>query len=195
MKELWKDIQGYEGLYQVSNLGRVRSVAHVTEMTRNGSTFSYARKGKILSPLTRRHGYLSVMLYGKGGHSKRNFKQFSIHRLVAEAFVENPNGYSEVNHIDECKTNNCADNLEWCDRKYNTNYGTTQQRRAEKLTNDPQMSKRVIQMDMRGNVIREFPSLAEVHRELGYSAGNICNCCKHHPRYSHAYGYIWRYAD
>ena len=192
MTELWKDVTGYEGLYQVSNLGRVRSLDHESKTVRNGITFIIPKKGKVLSPLTRQHGYLAVMLYGRGGH-KRGFKTASIHRLVAEAFIENPNGYDEVNHLDECKTNNCVDNLEWCDRKYNTNYGTAQQRRTERAINNPQRSKRVAQMDMQGNVLREFPSLSEVRRQLGYSPANISNCCNHHPNYSHAYGYKWEY--
>lgn len=193
MTELWKDVTGYEGLYQVSNLGRVRSLDHETEVVRGGSTLIISKKGKVLSPTKRKHGYLGVMLYGKGGHKKRGFKTFSVHRLVAEAFVENPNGYDEVNHIDECKQNNRADNLEWCDRKYNTNFGTTQQRRAKKITNDPRRSKRVAQMDMQGNVLRKFPSLAEVERQLGFNKSLICNCCKHPQRYANAYGYKWKY--
>lgn len=195
MTELWKDVKGYEGLYQVSNLGNVRSVDHEVETIRGGKPIVYPRKGKALTPVTRQHGYLGVMLYGKGGHPKRGFKTFSVHRLVAEAFVENPNGYTEVNHLDECKTNNRADNLEWCDHKYNTNYGTTQARRAAKATNDPRRAKRVVQIDMNGNEIKTWPSLQEIKRQLGYAPANICRCCTCHPHYSHAYGYRWRYAD
>lgn len=193
MNELWKDIQGYEGLYQVSNLGRVRSVDHTTTFERGGIKMSATRKGRILTPITRRHGYLSVMLYGKGGHSTRNFKQFSVHRLVADAFVENPNGYDEVNHLDECKDNNRADNLEWCNRKYNVNYGTCQQRRAERTTNLPSTSKRVVQRTLSGNFVAEWPSMAEIQRQTGYSKGFICICCQ--QKCKSAYGYSWSYAD
>lgn len=193
MTELWKDVQGYEGLYQVSNMGNVRSVDHEVEVTRNGITFVVPKKGKVLSPTRRQHGYVGVMLYGKGGHATRGFKTFSVHRLVAEAFVENPNGYDEVNHLDECKTNNRADNLEWCDRKYNTNYGTTQSRRAEKITNDPRRAKQVVQLDLDGNEIQTWPSLGEIRRQLGFAPSNICRATR--GDYSHAYGYRWKYAD
>lgn len=171
--EIWKDVVGYEGTYKVSNLGRVRGMY-----------------GKILRPLVRRHGYLSVFLYGKGNNA-RKYKQFSIHRLVAEAFVENPNGYAEVNHLDEDKTNNRADNLEWCDHKYNTNYGTAQKRRAEKRRNGPK-SRPVDQLDMDGNYIQTFPSMAEAKRLYGFAQSNIFYAIN--GRYAHAYGYKWRYA-
>lgn len=193
MNELWKDVKGYEGLYQVSNLGNVRSVDHETEVTRNGVTFAILKKGKVLIPTTRQHGYLGVMLYGKGGHATRGFKTFSVHRLVAEAFVENPNGYDEINHLDECKTNNRADNLEWCDRVHNVRYGTGIERGHKKI--GEQLRRPIVQMDMQGNVIKEWQSMTEVEQETGMSKSNICNCCRHHPRYSHAYGYKWEYAD
>lgn len=195
MTELWKDIQGYEGLYQVSNLGRVRSADHTTTFERGGVKMSATRKGRVLTPIIRRHGYLGVILYGKGGHSTRNFKCFSIHRLVAEAFVDNPEGYGEVNHLDERKTNNRADNLEWCDRKHNVNYGTTQARRSEKLVNSTNRSKRVIQRTLTGETVTIWPSMAEIQRQTGYSAGNVCNCCQRKNGKTSAYGYSWSYAD
>ena len=108
MKEEWRDIKGYEGKYQVSNLGRVKSL-------------NYRRTGKeeILTNTPNEKGYLYLFLYKKG---KR--KPYYIHRLVTDAFIVNPNNYEEVNHKDEDKTNNNVDNLEWCSRKYNMNYGT-----------------------------------------------------------------------
>lgn len=193
MTELWKDIEGYEGLYQVSNLGNVRSLDHATRVVRNGVEFIVPHKGKMLTPTRWQHGYLGVMLYGKGGHKRRGFKMFSVHRLVAEAFVDNPHGYDEVNHLDECKTNNRADNLEWCDRTYNVRYGTGIER-GHKIIGELRR-KPIIQMDMQGNVLREWGSLAEIEQETGMSKSNICNCCKKHKRYSHAYGYRWEYAD
>ena len=192
MTELWKDIQGYEGLYQVSNMGRVRSLDHETVYSRRGVPITITRKGQILSPVTRQHGYLGVMLYGKGGHKTRGFKTFSVHQLVAKAFVDNPNNFEEVNHLDEDKTNNRADNLEWCDRKYNTNYGTTQARRSAVIRNSPKRSKRVMQIDQNGEIVKIWPSFGELGRN-GYSTGNINSCCNGTRR--HAYGYTWRYAD
>lgn len=102
-KEVFKDIQGFEGRYEVSNMGNVRSLKY----------------GKIryLKPAKNQKGYYFVRLYKNG-----ILKNFKVHRLVANAFVENPNGYNEINHIDEDKTNNKASNLEWCTHKYNKRY-------------------------------------------------------------------------
>ena len=111
--EEWKDIEGYEGLYQVSNKGRIKSL-------------NYRRTGKegMLKGKPDKNGYLIVFLYKKGEKPK----PFLIHRLVAIMFLHNPNNYLEVNHIDEDKTNNNVENLEWCTRKYNMNYGTRNER-------------------------------------------------------------------
>ena len=109
--EIWKDIEGYEGFYQVSNYGRVKSL-------------NYNRTGKAKElKQSINLGYKYVILYKD---NKR--KKFLVHRLVAQAFVPNPNEYLEVNHIDENKANNCVWNLEWCTRLYNNNYGTINER-------------------------------------------------------------------
>lgn len=112
MQEIWKDIQGYEGLYQVSNLGRVRSLGHTIHRT-DGTTAFY--RGRILTPVGR--PYLNVCL-SKGPQLERP----RIHRLVAEAFVPNPEGFDQVDHIDCNKKNNRADNLRWCTRSQNSQY-------------------------------------------------------------------------
>ena len=121
MKEIWKEIEGYEGLYQVSNLGRVKSLDRY--VLRNGNSLFV--KGIVLSQLNNR-GYLAVRLCNSG-----KYKNYLVHRLVANAFIHNDNNYYEINHIDENKHNNHVDNLEWCDRKYNVNYGS----RADKFSN------------------------------------------------------------
>lgn len=108
MKEIWKDIEGYEGCYQVSNFGNVKSL-----------NYMHTGKEQILKLKTKKSGYLQVNLCKDG-----KIKTYTIHRLVAKAFVENPDNLPQVNHIDEDKTNNRFDNLEWCDQKYNNNYGT-----------------------------------------------------------------------
>ena len=172
---MWKNIKGYEGLYQVSDEGEVRSLGN-----------NESRKEKILKPAYRGNGYLFVSLCKNGKK-----KMFSIHRLVAEAFLPNSNNLPEINHKDENKANNCASNLEWCDRKYNVNYGTGKKRSAEKRTNNEKTSKSVKQFDLQGNYIREFPSISEVQRRLGYSFQNISSACL--GKYNQAYGYRWSY--
>lgn len=119
MKEIWKDIVNLEGLYQVSNLGRVRSLDH---FRKNGAGI-YLQKGKILSPQNA-NGYCFVRL-SKNGKTR----QYLIHRLVAQAFISNLEQYDEINHKDENKQNNHVSNLEWCTHKYNINYGTGNERR------------------------------------------------------------------
>lgn len=116
LNEVWKDIKGYERLYQVSNFGRVRSLDRVLK-NRWGN---FCKKGVILTPLLFTKGYLGVRLYDGYG----NGKTYRIHRLVAETFLPNPNNYPQVNHKDENKTNNRVENLEWCTLEYNINYGT-----------------------------------------------------------------------
>ena len=189
--EIWKSVVGYEGLYEVSNMGRVRSVDHITIVNRGGQTYEKPTKGKMLIPLKRQHGYLGVQLYGKGGHKKRNLRTMSIHRLVAEAFIENPLGLSEVNHKDEDKTNNRSDNLEWISHKDNTNYGTVQKRRSAVVRNNSR-SKAVAQYTQDMELVAVYPSFGEAARQTGFAQGNIWRCI--HNVYSQAYGYIWKYA-
>ena len=118
MKEIWKDILGYEGLYQVSNYGRIKS-------------FNYRNTGKekMLSLKPNKNGYIRIGLTKDG---KR--KMFQVHQLVAQTFLENPNNYSQINHKDENKINNNAENLEWCTPKYNSNYGTRNERASKTLS-------------------------------------------------------------
>ena len=115
MIEIWKDIEGYEGLYEVSSYGRVRSLGQF--VNHNFGGYAY-RKGRILKPGLGSRGYLSVTLSKNGIQ-----KQYTVHRLVAQAFIENPDNLPQVNHKDEDRTNNNVTNLEWCDAKYNVNYG------------------------------------------------------------------------
>ena len=161
MDEIWKDKKYYEGLYQVSNCGRIKS-------------FKW-NKEKILQPLIQSNGYYYV---GLVKNNKRiNYK---IHRLVAEAFLPNPNNYKEVNHKDENKTNNIVSNLEWCDRKYNQNFGT----RNEKV------SKKVYQYTLDGEFVREWKSTAECGRN-GFRQSSVSKCCLGKQK-SHK-GFIWSY--
>ena len=178
-KEIWKEIKGYPN-YMVSNCGRVKSL-------------NYKRTGKekILKPSKNKKGYLIVGLCKNG---KR--KVFLVHRLVAMAFIPNPNNYQQVNHKDENPQNNFVSNLEYCDVLYNNNYGTRNKRMADTKKGVPniKLSKEVTQIDKYTNeIIKVFPSIMEVSRKLGYSQGNIACCCRGERK--QAYGYIWRYKE
>ena len=129
MEEVWKPVVGFEDRYEVSNLGRLRSFPHETLICRKrGKPYVLKKRGVEIVPQPRRHGYMAVWLYGNGGNNGRAGKQYSVHRIVAEAFIPNPNGYAEVNHINEDKTDNRAYNLEWCTHKENSNHGTRGER-------------------------------------------------------------------
>ena len=168
--EVWKDILGYEGLYQVSNLGRVKSIGYGKE--------------RILKPGSCR-GYLFVSLC-----KNHKIKYCRIHRLVAQSFIPNPKNLPMVNHKDENPSNNSVENLEWCDAKYNNNYGTRIQRVNEKNTNGKR-SKPVIQYTKTGEFIKEWKSTKDVERNLRYGHSQISACCL--GKYKSAYGFVWRY--
>lgn len=127
-KEIWKDIKGYEGLYQISNLGNIKSLERtvykkVDVLHKKGKSFRYKVKEKIIKPSYDRKGYQMVRLSKDGkAHTLK------VHRLVAQAFIPNKNNYEQINHINEVKTDNYVENLEWCTAKYNDNYGTRNQR-------------------------------------------------------------------
>jgi HNH endonuclease domain protein len=178
--EEWRDIRGYEGLYQVSSFGRVKSLDRKVFVRKRNSYRLFKGKPKYGS-FENKNGYHVVSLY-RDGKSKR----FFVHRLVACTFLSNPTNLPQVNHKDEIKTNNHVDNLEWCDAKYNTNYGNCIEKRIA-----PQR-KRVSQFTLFGKFIKTYESMAEIERELGYNHSAICFCCKGIMKT--AYGYKWRYA-
>lgn len=149
-------------------------------VSRDGEVFVSATKGHYAHftfGCDNGHGYLQVI---------RNGKRYSVHRLVAECFIPNPNNYPQVNHIDEDKSNNRVENLEWCDRKYNCNYGTRNERSAKAR------SKLVNQYSLDGKLVKVWPSVIDVERSLGYGQGNISACCL--GKFKTAYKYIWKYA-
>lgn len=169
--EIWKAVNGYEGWYEVSNFGNVRSVDRVII---NSDGVKRLWKGKILKPIKDRYGYLVLNLY-----KNSKIKKITVHRLVAQAFILNSDNMPEVNHKDEDKTNNHVGNLEWCTRLYNLTYGTRIQRGAEKRLNSPKFSKSVLQLDIStGRVIAEYPSAREAARKLNIYQGNISACCR-----------------
>lgn len=169
--EQWKWIPDYEGLYKLSNYGRVYSV----------------RSNKIIKTSLSGSGYEQVHLSKDGV-----CKSFLIHRLVAKLFVNNLYNLPEVNHKDENKLNNRFDNLEWCDRKYNNNYGTA--RKRQRVT----MAKRPIkQCTLDKQLIKIWVSAAQIQRETGFDKSLIRRVCSDEPQYEKyktAYGYIFEYA-
>ena len=154
-----KDIKNYEGIYGITSCGKV---------------WSYKRK-KFLKPTDNGSGYLIVQLCKNG-----EVKTYSLHRLVAQAYLPNPENLPQVNHRDENKTNNCLQNLEWCDAKYNANYGT----RNETI------KKPILQFTLDGEFVREWSSATDVGKTVNVG---ICNCLK--GRKKSAYGYIWEYKE
>lgn len=168
-REIWKDIEGYKGLYQVSNKGRVKSMNYR----------GIGREG-ILKPVINSRGYCQVIVYV---NSNRTHKL--IHRLVAEAFIPNPNNLPQVNHIDECKLNNHISNLEWCTAEQNMNHGTRNERAATGR------SKPVIQYDMNGGRVARYNSTAESARLTGIGQGSIYLCCT--GKFKSAGGFVWRF--
>lgn len=175
--EEWRDITRYEN-YQVSNCGRVKSL-----------NYHMTGEEQLLRPATEGGGYLFVRLYKDGKQ-----KSFKVHRLVATAFIPNTENLSDINHKDECKTNNAVSNLEWCDTKYNINYGTHKERMAAALTNG-RTSKRVGQFNLEGELIKEWPSTRECGRN-GFSQSAVAACCRNEftRAGNNVYkGYIWKY--
>ena len=161
MLEQWLDIKGYEGLYQVSSLGRVRSLDRVI-IDKNNRKMNY--RGSLMSlNRTTKNGYCQITL-SKNGKAKAHY----VHRLVAEAFLTNENNYKEVNHKNENKLDNSVNNLEWCDRKYNLSYGSRTKRMCET------QGKKILAFKYENNeFVGEFVSHSEAQRILGLSPGSI----------------------
>ena len=177
-KEVWKDIENYEGLYQISNLGKVKSL-------------NYRNTGKEHILKTRLcSGYLYVILY-----KNCICKNWSIHRLVATTFINNPDNLPCVNHIDENKLNNRVENLEWCSYEYNNNYGTHNERmlKTRKINKGKNAERTVSQFTKDCKFVNEYPSIHEAGRCTGINQGNIWCCCN--GRCNTSGGYIWKYKE
>lgn len=177
MKEIWKDIKCYEGLYQVSNLGRVRSLDRTVW---NGAGF-FVMYGRILKPRT------------STPYSRVTIKQkdYYIHRLVAEAFLLNPDNLPQVNHKDENKRNNVAENLEWCDQKYNNTYGTKLERQAQKQRGIMRNNKPIEQYTLDGIFVSKYLSATIAAKKCGIDNSSVCKAA--HGKHGHAGGYVWRW--
>ncbi len=184
MIEEWRDIKGYEGFYQASNLGNIRSLAVYSFKYQRVIQRKYPR---LLKPETTHDGYKRVVLslYGKK-------RKFSVHRLVAASFINNPNNYPEVNHKDERTDNNRADNLEWCTASYNSNYGTLPKRIKERLAEKHPTAKVVNQYAMDGRLLNTYPSARKASEYFSVSPSMIERACRGQAKT--AAGYKWSYA-
>lgn len=187
-EEQWKPVKGYEGIYEVSSLGRVRSLEHkARHKSRSGNEFMVMYKGRIRKPFTNDMGRQSLILKKDGKPH-----QHRVHRLVAEAFIPNPDNLPEVNHKDENPSNNRVDNLEWCTRDYNLRYGTAIMRiRNTQL----KRANAVLQLDKEGNVLGKFLSLERAAEAMGCCTQLIKRVCDNKPYCHTAKGYRWKWAD
>lgn len=178
MEEIWRPVVGYEGFYEVSSLGNLKSVERTVRCNTGVRTLC----AQEMKPFLDNGGYLKITLYDK--------KQFFVHRLVAEAFIPNPDNLPYINHKDECKTNNVCTNLEWCDSKYNNNYGSRTKRSSKKRIGS---GKQVIGTDNLGNSVTfKNADIAELFFK-GKITGIIYKCISAKYRNKSAYGYQWKY--
>lgn len=154
--EEWRDIKDFEGLYRISNYGRIKS-----------------KRNRILREAHNQKGYSQICLFKDSEKHTRK-----VHRLVAQAFIPNPDNLPEINHIDKDKTNNTMNNLEWCDTLYNINYS---------------LSKPIIQYDLDGNFVKRWASISDACKNLNKGTSLIFRCCKNKNK--SAYNYIWKYEN
>lgn len=189
MQEIWKDIKGYEGIYKVSNFGNVLSVICGPKT----NSVHLKKKSKILSPVPTNFGYYKVELYKNGIG-----KIFYVHRLVAQAFIPNPECKPQVNHIDGNKANNNVCNLEWvtasenqkhsislCLKKSSPNIG--------RIGSLNPSSKTILQYDLNGNFVKKWVGVSEAARKMGCGCSSISACLV--GRHKTCKGYIWKYAE
>ena len=166
--EIWKNVKDYEGIYYVSNLGNVKRIYK-------------NKKERLLKPFFDKGNYLKVILSKNNKHVQR-----FIHRLVAQAFIPNPNNLPQVNHKNEIKTDNKVENLEWCTQRYNILYGTAKIREAE-----TKHRYYINQFDLEGNFIKQWHSLKQIEISTNYKKNNIQQNCLGNNKT--AYGYKWEY--
>ena len=173
MNEIWKDIDGYEGLYQISNFGNVKSFRQSSKL--------HKIEEYILKPTLANNGYYQITLYN---NAKR--RKFLVHRLVASAFIQNPDSMPCINHKDENRLNNRADNLEWCTHEYNNSYGTAIIRSVDTR------SRPVEQYTVDGKLIAIYRSAKMAAELLGFTQRHIQHCCNNG---SFGFGYFWKYSS
>ena len=177
MQEIWKDVVGYEGLYQVSNKGNVKSLKR-SIIARDGRYIREVDECMLRQRLSRK--YKQVVLC-----KDSIYKFIRVHRLVAQAFIPNPENLPQVNHKDEDKFNNCVENLEWCTQLYNEQYGNKGKKTSEAV------SKPVIQFGLDGSKIKQFDSQTQASKILGIRQTGISLCCV--GRYKTSGGFKWKF--
>lgn len=185
MTEIWRDIPGYEGLYQASNRGNIRSL-------------NWRKRGVIRNLYLKPHtkGYLQVELSKNGVK-----KMITVHRLVATTFIPNPNNLPTINHKDENKKNNNILNLEWCTSSYNTSFSKSECSNKDELFNKQsdknvpyKHNQRVAQIDvLSGNTVKIWKNIATIKNEKKYNTSGIRECCKGNR--NTAYGFKWQFAN
>lgn len=180
--EVWKPALGYEGLYCVSNLGRVKMLDRTVIANKSTRVI----KEHIIRQVETTKGYLHVDLWINNKQTR-----VAVHRLVLLAFYGEPETRKECNHKNENRKDNRVENLEWLTHRENLNYGSRNEKHRASMLNHSSMSKAIVQYDLNGNFIQEFPSIREASRVLGFNMCNIKECCK--GRYKQTHGYIFKY--
>lgn len=187
MQEIWKDIKDYEGLYQVSNFGNVRKLRFINNICNKEKTFN-------ITKYKQNRGYLKVILYKDG-----KYKNKLVHRLVAEAFLDNPNNYNDINHKDGNKENNNINNLEYCTKSYNMKHAFKnnlwKSPNSGRYGSNSYKAKKVAMVDKNTNkIVKTFNSIIDATHFINKNnSGHIVNCCK--GKLKTAYGYKWQYID
>lgn len=178
--EIWKDIEGYEGIYKISNYGRIITIGKPN----NKQGYIYERVIVLKNQINQKTNYKCWRI----GLTKNKHKTtYLVHRLVAKTFIPNPNKYKEVNHKNENPLDNRVENLEWCDRLYNANYGYGMKTRNVKR------SKPIIQYYANGKLRKIYINSSEIKNTTNYKLSNIINCCNGKQNYKTAYNSKWEY--
>lgn len=177
MVEEWKDIEGYEGVYQISSIGRVKRLVDGFKV----------KACHLIHPYINNRGYVCVHLMSNGLR-----KAYSVHRLVACAFIPNPHNYPEVNHISEVKTDNSISNLEWCTSAYNREYGSGQQRAIVSIRENHHV-RSVCQISQDGSIVKVWKTIKSASETLKIDGSQITKCCKGVRKT--VGGYRWNYID
>lgn len=175
MKEIWKDIHDYEGLYQASSLGRIRSVDRYVTQKGRGKAFTGLRKGKIIKQRLQNSGYFVVWLSKQG-----KVRALTVHRIIATTFIDNPENMGDVNHKDGDRKNNCVSNLEWCTRSQNIKH--SYEKLNHKINGKP---VRCIELGS------AYSSAAEASRQMGINASGISNAASGRTKTSGGYKWEW----